>query len=298
VETPDLRVALVDRGEDFTVAVPFATFQNRLATLREADLDVEVVADRRLADALVRVVPDDGRASRRVRVRAGRIFSSALYLDGGSGSMAFTPDHPSFDVTDLDARIALAMNDWTPAAQTTLLGRWHIGTPDRSFFLRVETNGRLTLTWSNNGSASLAAQSTISPVVANGQDLLVRVWLDVDNGASGRDVRFFFKPLLSGSPIAQLDDLMGWSQLGTTVTQAGTSSIFAGAAAFTVGARENTGTFERLAGRVRAALVKDGPNGATVTKIDFTDLPTGTRQFVDVTGKAYSLSGGARIEAA
>lgn len=213
---------------------------------------------------------------------------SALVLNGVSPGRAWTPDAAVLDITgDLDVEVHLAMDDWTPAAASAPISKWFtVAANQRSWTTRVEPNGRLTLFWSQDGIAALSATSTVAPVVTNGEPLWIRYQLDVNNGAAGRDIKFFTSV-----------DGVTWVQLGTTVTQAGVTSIFNSTAQVNIGAY-NDGGSERLAGRVFSAKIRSGLSGTIVANPDFSVQPAGTTSFLDGQGLTWTIAAPATIAAA
>src|SRR3546814_5877487 len=81
--------------------------------------------------------------------------------------------------------------DWTPATNMAFMSKF-IGSTDRSFIFQVFTSDTLRLIWTTDGTAGtqVSATSTVAPTIANGDDLWIRVKLDVDNGAGGNDAIF------------------------------------------------------------------------------------------------------------
>jgi hypothetical protein len=192
--------------------------------------------------------------------------SNYLYLPGVASNFASTPDAAALDITgDIDLRVKVALDDWTPSALMTLFSKWNTTGNQKSYALDLNTNGTLSFFWAPDGSTSNSANSTVAPTVADGAVKWVRATLDVDNGASGRDIQFFTS-----------DDGTTWTQLGTTVTQAGTTSIYAGTASVTVGSTSNGGWSN---GAFYRAQILDGIAGTTAFDADFetsitTNLPT------------------------
>lgn len=115
---------------------------------------------------------------------------------------------------DLDLSAKISLDDWTPAAQTTVVARFG-GAPNRAWRFYVSTSGFLTLEWSADGTTLISKNSGVSTGLADGAAKWVRATLDVDNGASGNSVRFYTS-----------DDGVTWTQLGSTATTAGVTSIF------------------------------------------------------------------------
>src|SRR3546814_13024260 len=114
-----------------------------------------------------------------------------------------------------------------------------IGSTDRSFIFQVFTSGTLRLIRTTYGTAGtqVSATSTVAPTIANGDDLWIRVKLDVDNGAGGNDA--IFETSTNG---------VTWTQLGNVVTQAGVTSVFPGEADLEIGSHSG-GTQDRQIGR-------------------------------------------------
>ena len=96
--------------------------------------------------------------------------------------------------------------------------------------------------------------STAAVPFANATEGWVRVVHDVDNGAGGNDVKFYTST-----------DGIAWTQLGTTITTAGVTSIFPSTSRYSVGAR-GLGSSEAFAAdsRIYEVQVRDGINGPSV----------------------------------
>jgi len=209
-----------------------------------------------------------------------------LLLDGISPGRAQTAHRDALNITgDLDVRIHLAMDDWTPAASSAPVSRWRtVGVDQRAFTTRINTSGTLALFWSIDGTNATVQSraSTAAPVIANGVDLWLRYTLDVDNGAGGHDVRFYTST-----------DGETWTQLGATVTTAGVTSVWApapGAAGpeLAVGAY-NDGGSERIAGKVFYVEVRRGIDGTVVASPDFVEEGAGTRVFDDAQSNVWRV---------
>lgn len=186
------------------------------------------------------------------------------YLPGIAGNYASTPDSAAVSVTgDIDLCVRVALTDWTPAATCSLIGKNTAADPNRDFMLNVvATTGLLQAVWSPTGAAAaqISKSSTVAPTVADGAALWVRVTIDVDNGAAGNDVKFYTAPDSASIPSS-------WTQLGTTVTTAGTTSIHDGTAVLSVGA-VGSGATQPVTGKVYRALVYSGIGGTLVADYD------------------------------
>jgi hypothetical protein len=109
--------------------------------------------------------------------------------------------------------------------------------------------------------------------------LWVRVTLTVNNGASGNDSNFYTST-----------DGTTWTQLGTTVTTAGVTSIFASTSIVEVGS-VNAGALGPVSGRVYRAQVLNGINGTTVLDVDCDAITSGSAtSFTATTGQTVTIN--------
>lgn len=203
-----------------------------------------------------------------------------LILTGASGDYASTPDAASLDITgDIDLRCLVPADDqW---AQAGSLINKYIGSIDqRSYHFRVLSGGELRFDWSPDGTTPMGEQSdAIDPTFP----VAVRVTLDVDDGAGNHVVEFSSGPSLSGP----------WTTIGSSITVAGTTSIFAGTAELKVGA--DGGGSNNFDGTIGAVEVRDGIGGTVVANPDFSAQTIGTEQFDDSAGNTWTLQGNAEI---
>jgi len=190
-----------------------------------------------------------------------------LYLPGIATNYASTPDAAALDIVgDLDLRVKVALDDWTPSATTSLIAKWEADAT-RSWHLRLTTSGTLQFRWYNSaGAVSGTILSTVATGVADGATKWVRATFDVDNGASGNDVKFFLS-----------DDGLTWTQLGATVTTAGVTDIRNGTAALWVGA-DDTGAINPARGKFFRAQVLNGIGGTLVFDANFENSITSLNQ--------------------
>jgi len=208
-----------------------------------------------------------------------------VYLPGGSANRLQVPDEAALDITgDITITARVALEDWTPAAVRRIVAKWLGPGNQRSYEFRINANGTLEFGFTTNGATVLGRTSTVAPTVADGNPLWIACTLDVDNGASGHDVRFFTS-----------NDGVTWTQLGSTVTTAGTTSIFAGTAPLTIGS-ESDGT-NSMTGKVYRATVANGigaagvPGGTTVLDIDCDAITDGSAtSFTAVTGQTVTIN--------
>ena len=172
-----------------------------------------------------------------------------IFLPGTTGNYLSTPNaanNAHDNLTDLWIAGRFALDDWTPAADTTLIAKWEDTSNERSYRFMVDTTGVLRIGWSTNGASGNVVEedSTTAPTVSNGALLWVAATVDISVGT----VKFY----TGGSGTTPV-----WVQLGTTVSGSGASSIHDGTAVLEVGT-DNTGTAQHLLGEVYDAEVKNG----------------------------------------
>ena len=195
-----------------------------------------------------------------------RTTANYLYLPGVASNYASTPDSAALSITgDIDLRAKIALDDYTSVNNQGIVGKWSGG--NRSYFLQVNSDGTLAFRFSADGSTLITRNSTVATGITDGTVKWIRATLDVDNGASGNDVKFFLS-----------DDGTNWTQLGTTITTAGTTSIFDGAAGLEIGSTDGGGSIPAR-GKFFRAQVYNGIAGTLAFDANFetgitTNLPT------------------------
>jgi hypothetical protein len=231
-----------------------------------------------------------------LRVRKASSDSNYLALPGDFASYVSTPDVAALDITgDIDVRVEWDLRTWRPVNQFGLARKWvdddGAFNNQGSHVLDLRADGKLRFFWSTAGffSSTLDAQSTVAiPEDTTGR-LAVRVTMDVDNGAAGRDIKFWTSTTgVNGT----------WTQLGATVTQAGITSIFNSNSPVEVG-RTTDGsnaqgdTPSASQGRLFAYQMRSGIGGTIVADADFTAQDSGTTTFTDSATRVWTLNGSA-----
>lgn len=199
----------------------------------------------------------------------------AVYLSGADYFTA--PDSAALSITgDIDLRTDVDLPSWRPFEDT------YVGVyKGNAYGFFVGTDGLLFLFWYDSG-AVLHAVSSTEPV--SGSQVgrkAVRATLDVNNGAAGHTVAFY---------TADPGDLTGasWTQLGTSVVTAGTTSIANTADQLLI----YTG-FD--GSEVYDVEVRDGIAGTIVAKPDFTTRTNGATSFSDSYSNTYTAAGDAVV---
>lgn len=193
-----------------------------------------------------------------------------------------TPDTAALDITgDIEVRIDFAAD--LPLAGSTAYDLFHkyVTTGNQRSWRVVLFNDTIFFGWSVTGTA---LDFQVSPTVAPGltERFVLRITLDVNNGAGGWTVTYYTGPSIDGP----------WQQLGDPITQAGTTSIFSSSAPLVLGDGSATDT---LPGRVWTARLYDGIGGTLVADPDFRDLDAGTTAFTDSVGRSWTVGGSGEI---
>jgi hypothetical protein len=203
------------------------------------------------------------------------------FIPGTSGNYLSAPDAAPFDIVgNIDIRGYVALEDWTPLAENTILSKAGAA-GQRSYGMSVTTAGLLKLFWSANGTDYITKTSTLAVGSVDGTAKWIRATLDVDNGSSGNDVKFYTS-----------DDGSTWVQLGTTVVTAGVTSIFSSTAPIEIGSVSG-GTLP-MSGRVFRTQVFNEIEGATVFDANINvNVPTASgnvNSFTATTGGTVTVN--------
>lgn len=204
-----------------------------------------------------------------------------VLLPGASGDYVSTPDAAALDITgDIDIRARVALDDWTPAAESTLVAKYTATGNQRSYGLAVTATGALIFRWSEDGTAEKTETSSAVTGFTNGSTHWVRATLDVDNGSSDAAVNFYTS-----------DDGATWTALGAEQLVGATTSIFASTAVLELGAQTG-GTVNQMAGKFFEGSVLSGIGGTSVA------APTASASsdaVTDATPLTWTVNGNAYI---
>jgi len=138
-----------------------------------------------------------------------------------SAHTLFTEIHSGQTVTgDIAVHFDFLLPSWTPASSVTLGYAMSDGGAKVAFLIQVRTDGKLNFQWfpDNTVSSLLSRTSTVATGWTAGTRHRGKVYLDVDNGSGGHDVKFY----------ETSDGGATYTAIGSTITTAGTTSIGAG----------------------------------------------------------------------
>ncbi len=217
-----------------------------------------------------------------------------LSLNGNAGSYASTPSAAANQITgDIELIGYAAPLDWTPAISELFVSK-----DDQAiayaYQVVLNTNGTISFSSSANGVATILSTSTVATGAADGAGIWWRVTCDVDNGAGGNTVKFY----TSTDPANTVQTSVTWTQLGATITNAGTTSIFASTVQVEIVAQQS-GTAKMFNGKIYSTYIYNGlvANGGTLA-VSFVanDAPAGSLAFDStLTGAAWTVHAPAAI---
>lgn len=211
-----------------------------------------------------------------------RLTSStvSLNLPGTAGAYASTPDTASYNVTDVDLRVKFNMNDWTPGGFGVFIaGQYPNVGGNNGWVAGMSATGFPNVTYTTDGTTAATRTSTAATGFSDGTANWLRWVFDSNNGAAGHTVTFYTSE----------DDGVSWTTL-STVTTAGTVTLFNSTASFDVG------NILSWAGRVYRVQLLDGIDGSTVIDVDFTKQAIGNTSFSDDDGRVWTLNSTSSID--
>lgn len=195
-------------------------------------------------------------------------------LPGTSGHYISTPDTAALDLTgDIEIVMRLSMDDWTPAAIQTILGKGNT-----AYRVYINTNGTITLGVYVSG-VERTPTSSAAPSINNGVDM----WLKVTRASGSGNTNFYTAPAQSLH-----EEPTSWTQLGTANIASTAGAVGTNSTNLYLGTYD--GTNERLAGRVYEAIVRSAIGGAKAAHFRGADV-YGTATLNSPTGEVWTVAG-------
>jgi len=181
-------------------------------------------------------------------------------LTGLINRFASTPDADPLDIAgDIDIEVEVEMTDWTPTANEAFVSKYGPPVAHQSYlFYCGATTGKLVFVWREPDETFHSVVSDDPTGFTNGTRHWVRVTMDVDNGSTEREIKFYTRE----------HGVDPWVQFGATITQAGTTSILVAQAVVEIGA-SSSGANNNLDGKFYRVILKDGINGTVVFDAEF-----------------------------
>lgn len=177
---------------------------------------------------------------------------------------------------DLDLRVHVCPDDWTPASDTMLFAIWAAFAAGKSYRFLLRSDGKPEFQWQGGSTVTCSAATGFTDATKH----WVRVTLDVDNGASGYDLKFWTS-----------SDGFSWNQLGTTTTGGSTTSITnasSTSASHRIG-KEDASTAGGTNLKVYEVQVRDGIDGTLKANPTFQATPSPASSMTDNQGTEWTL---------
>lgn len=176
------------------------------------------------------------------------LTGSFLRLNGVASNYVYTSDSVQLSITtDIDLQARISLDDWTPTANTTIIGKRSTVGANRAYLFEVGTTGTLRLILSTNGTANLT--TAISSATMGFTDGTAH-WIRATYVKSTGVVQFFTSDDSESIPSS-------WTQLGTDVTIE-TTGIADTNANLTIGSYEDGGTQGNATGKFYRIRVLSG----------------------------------------
>jgi hypothetical protein len=262
-----------------------------------AGVEAAATADQSAAEILAALLTVDGAGTLLDADRLDGVEAAALATVGSSlpvshclfdGDDSALSDLSTAVTGDLDVRARIRATDWTPSDSRTIASQCRTTGGDAAesnWYFFLTNTGYLSLFVTTDGANWLGRTSTVvlqtaASLVDNVSDIWVRAIHDVNNGASGNDIKFYYST-----------DGTTWTQLGTTVTNTGTSSRYNSTFPHSVGA---FGSYAyRWVGRIYEVEVRSGIAGTVVASTMFDQDPwyPGVTVADDDQGNTWTLTG-------
>ena len=188
--------------------------------------------------------------------------------------------------SDLDVRIDMQAKTTHPTSTDTIIVGRASDSGNYSWRIQFSADRRVTIKWSTDGTPTLPISVTSSiPVLPSNARTVLRVTVDVNNGAGGYDVKFYLGESMTGP----------WTQVGATFTGVGVTTIFNVVQDLVIGSPSDGNQFDALDADVYEFWLLNGIDGPQIANPDFTIIPSGTATFVDPAGRTWNILAGAQV---
>jgi len=205
-----------------------------------------------------------------------------VQFDGTPGNYASTPDSAATSITgDIDIRVKLAADTWASGGFQTAIAKYHVTDNQRSFMVRIGSNGSVVFIVSTNGS-NFPEYASPPLNFLDGQIKWIRATRVQGSGLT---------------TVYYSDDGITWTTSGSGTVAPGTA-IFDGTAPLEVGGH-TAGTNSLFKGKVYYAEIRNGINGAIAAVFSATGISvTGVRSpsaigsgSMGITSEAWTMNG-------
>lgn len=175
------------------------------------------------------------------------------YVNVTAGSASHPGDGSTLTGLDIIAH-DVTFTAWSSAGNPVIVAKDASGSNRQFRFVNSQGSGKIALQWSIDGTSLITKESTVAAPITFGTPIALRVQHVWNDGAGNNTVKFF----------TSTDDGTTWTQLGTTLTTAGTiAGYFNAVANYEIGAYSNNSN--PFTGKIGRVEVRNGVNGPMVT---------------------------------
>jgi len=202
-----------------------------------------------------------------------------VYLPGVASNRVEVPDEAAFNISDLDIRILCSLDDWTPAASTSLISQAGAASSNFAWEVRVTSAGAIQFRHSVNGTTVVSPTAiSPSPTLTDG----VAYWVRITRVASTGVIEVGIATASATPP--SVGDFVSQGTVTST-----TGNLFDSTAALMLGTFAGTGN--PAAGKFYRAQILDGIDGTTVLDVDASVILSGSAtSFTALTGQTVTIN--------
>lgn len=205
---------------------------------------------------------------------ASYLGAGFLYLGGIAQRYARTPNAANGKPAgDVEVVVRVALDDWTPAAQTILLSNLVAATT--GFEVGITSAGAMYLQAVKSGPATVTPTSTANLATVDG----TTIWLKFTRASASGNTNFYWAADSDREPTV-------WTQLGAANVASTAGAILNATAELRLGNRPD-GSFPAK-GKFYRAIVRHAIGGAAQADFDMARMLTNAQAFVATTGEIWS----------
>lgn len=209
-------------------------------------------------------------------------------LGSQTGEYVSTPNAPANQITgDIEFIAYVAANTWAAGKAQPIVAKLQNSNINWSYDFIVTLSGKLAIQTSPDGTIGSVVTSVSSVLVpaADGSGIWLRGTLKVNNGAGGNTATFYIS---NQSPTTVLGEIV-WTQLGTPVINAGTTSIFSGTSIVEISSLLG-GAGTLFSGDIYAVYVFNGIGGPWGVSMVANDGAVGASSFTSkLSGEVWTI---------
>lgn len=172
-----------------------------------------------------------------------------LSLNAQQNNYLYTQIEPSnVIINDITIYLKVSLDYWIYGLSQTFVAQWSGG--NKNWLFGIDGSGDLYYKYSTDGSAEVIKTIASSTIFVDGHTYWIKVTHDVDNGASGNDVIFYY---------ALNEDIVPdgrWMKIGSTQTTAGAVTRYESTSNIEIGS--NSGGSDVAGGVIYYVIIEKG----------------------------------------